>query len=53
MDQTNKVYSNEDKEEGSTKIVNFMASGEGVLGQRRSHVSHILKIHNFFSSSKH
>ena len=31
--------------EGSTKIVNFMTLGAGVLVQGRGHISHIVKMH--------
>ena len=33
--------------ERSTKIVNFMTPGVGVLVLGRGHISHIVKIHNF------
>ena len=31
--------------EGSTKIVNFMTPGPGVLVQGRGHISHVMKMH--------
>ena len=34
--------------EESTKIVNFMTTGAGVLVLWCGHISHILKMHNFF-----
>ena len=34
--------------EGSTKIVNFMTPGAGVLVLGRGHISHIVKMHYFF-----
>ena len=34
--------------EGSTKIVNFMTPGTGVLVLGRGHISHIVKMHYFF-----
>ena len=34
--------------EGSTKIVNFMTPGAGVLVLGRGHIIHIVKMHNFF-----
>ena len=36
--------------EGSTKIVNFMTPGAGVLALGRGHISHIVKIHYFFKN---
>ena len=36
--------------EGSTKIVNFMTPGTGVLVLGRGHISHILKMHYFFKN---
>ena len=36
--------------EGSTKIVNFMTTGAGVLVLGRAHISHIVKIHYFFNN---
>ena len=33
--------------EGSTKIVNFMTPGAGVLVLGCGHISHIVKMHNF------
>ena len=36
--------------EGSTKIVNFMTPGAGVLLIGRGHISHIEKIHYFFKN---
>ena len=33
---------------GSTKIVNFMTPGAGVLVLGRGHISHIVKMHYFF-----
>ena len=36
--------------EGSTKIVNFMTSGAGVLVLERGHISHIVKMHYFFNN---
>ena len=36
--------------EGSTKIVNFMTPGAGVLVLGRSHISHIVKMHYFFKN---
>ena len=36
--------------EGSNKIVNFITPGEGVLLQRRGHISHIIKMHYFFKN---
>ena len=36
--------------EGSTKIVNFMTSGAGVLVLGRGHISHIVKMHYFFQN---
>ena len=37
-------------EEGSTKIVNFMTSGLGVLVLRCGHMSYMVKIHHFFKN---
>ena len=34
--------------EGSTKIVNFMTTGAGVLVLGRGHISYIVKIHYSF-----
>ena len=34
----------------STKIVNFMTPGAGVLVLGRGHVSHIVKLHYFFKN---
>ena len=34
--------------EGSTKIVNFMTPGAGVLVLGRGHISHMVKMHYFF-----
>ena len=43
--------------EGSTKIVNFMTAGAGVLMPGRGHISHIAKMHYFleivFSTPRH
>ena len=36
--------------EGSTKIVNFMTPGSGVLVLGRGHISHIVKMHYFFKN---
>ena len=36
--------------EGSTKIVNFMTPGAGVLVLGRGHISHIMKMHYFFKN---
>ena len=36
--------------EGSTKIVNFMTPGAGVLVQECGHKSHIVKLHYFFKN---
>ena len=38
--------------EGSTKIINFMTSGAGVLvlGCGHTHASHIVKLHYFFNN---
>ena len=36
--------------EGSTKIVNFMNPGAGVLVLRRGHNSHMVKMHYFFKN---
>ena len=36
--------------EGSTKIVNIMTPGAGVLVQGRGHLSHKLKMHYFFTN---
>ena len=36
--------------EGSTKIVNFMTPGAGVLVQGRGHISQIAKVHYFFNN---
>ena len=36
--------------EGSTKIVNFMNSGAGVLVLGCDHISHILKMYYFFKN---
>ena len=36
--------------EGSTKIVNFMTTGAGVLVLGRGHRSHIVKMHYFFKN---
>ena len=36
--------------EGSTKIVNFMTPGAGVLVLGRSHINHIMKMHYFFKN---
>ena len=37
--------------EGSTKIVNFMIPGAGVLVLGRGHISHLVKMHCFFKKS--
>ena len=36
--------------EGSTKIVNFMTPGAGVLVLGRGHISHMVKMHYFFKN---
>ena len=36
--------------ERSTKIVNFMTPGAGVLVLGRGHISHLMKIHYFFTN---
>ena len=36
--------------EGSTKIVNFMTPGAGVLVLGCGHISHIVKMHYFFEN---
>ena len=36
--------------EGSTKIVNFMNPGTGVIVLGRGHISHIVKLHYFFNN---
>ena len=36
--------------EGSTKIVNFMTPGAGVLVLGSGHVSHVVKMHHFFKN---
>ena len=36
--------------EGSTKIVNFMTPGLGVLVLGRGHISHRVKMHYFFKN---
>ena len=36
--------------EGSTKIVNFMPPGAGVLVLGHGHISHIVKMHYFFKN---
>ena len=36
--------------EGSTKIVNFMTPGAGVLVLGRGHISHIVQMHYFFQN---
>ena len=36
--------------EGSTKILNFMTPGAGVLVLGRGHISHIVKMHYFFKN---
>ena len=36
--------------EGSTKIVNFMTPGAGVLVLGRGHINHIVKMHYFFKN---
>ena len=36
--------------EGSTKIINFMTPGTGVLVLGHGHMSHIVKMHFFFSN---
>ena len=36
--------------ERSTKIVNFMTPGAGVLVLGRGHISHIMKMHYFFKN---
>ena len=36
--------------EGSTKIINFMTPGAGVLVLGHGHVSHIVKMHYFFKN---
>ena len=38
---------------GSTKIVNFMTPGAGVLVLGRGHISHIVKMHHYFSTPRH
>ena len=37
-------------QEGSTKGVNLMTPGAGVLVQGRGHISHIVKMHYFFKN---
>ena len=37
--------------EGSTKIVNLMTHGAGILMPGRGHISHIVKMHYFFIST--
>ena len=39
--------------EGSTKIINFMTPGAGVLVQGRGHIGHLLKMHYFFKNLLH
>ena len=36
--------------EGSTKIVNIMTPGAGILVLGRGHISHIVKMHYFFKN---
>ena len=36
--------------EGSTKILNFMTPGAGVLVLGRGHISYIVKLHYFFKN---
>ena len=36
--------------EGSTKIVNFMTPGAGVLVLARGHINHIVKMYYFFKN---
>ena len=36
--------------EGSTKIINFMTPGAGVLVLGRGHISHIVKMYYFFKN---
>ena len=36
--------------EGSTKIINFMTPGAGVLALGCGHISHIVKMHYFFKN---
>ena len=38
-------------EEGSTKMVNFMTSGTGVLVLGRGYINYIVKMHYFFKNS--
>ena len=49
IDETNQVCSTDDQD-GSTKIVNFMTPGAGVLVQGRGHISHIVKMYYFFKN---
>ena len=35
---------------GSTKVINFMTLGAGVLVLWRGHISHIVKVHYFFKN---
>ena len=35
---------------GSTKIVDFMTPGTGVIVQRRGHICHVMKMHYFFKN---
>ena len=37
--------------EGSTKIVNFMTPGAGVLVLGHGHINHIVKMHYFFKKN--
>ena len=39
--------------EGCTKIVNLMTPGAGVLVQGHGHISHVVKMHNFFKIPRH
>ena len=39
--------------EGSTKIVNFMTHGSGVLVLRCGHICHIEKMHHFFKKKSY
>ena len=43
------VYFNDDQQ-GSTRIVNFMTPGAGVLELGCGHISHIENMHYFFKS---
>ena len=39
--------------EGSTKFVHFITPGAGIRVLKHEHITHTVKMHNFFSKPKH